>query len=64
MLSCVLMIGLYMWIALYTVTVWGLFLFVLGIQLATVLADLTIDATMASLARQHPKQASETWIRV
>ena len=61
MLSCLLLIGLYTWIAFYPFTVMSIFLFVLGIQLATVIADLVVDATMARLAREHPKEASETW---
>ena len=59
MLSQVLMIGLYMWIAFYPVTVMSIFLFLLGIQLAIAVSDLVVDAATASLAKEHPTKASE-----
>ncbi|CAK9079172.1 Probable folate-biopterin transporter 2 [Durusdinium trenchii] len=57
--ACVFSICLYLWVGFNAVSALGLFAYLTGLNLAIAFADLVIDATAASLAKDHPKAASD-----
>ncbi|CAK9019953.1 unnamed protein product [Durusdinium trenchii] len=57
--ACVFSSFLYLWVGFNAVSALGLYVCMTGLNLSIAFADLVIDATAASLAKDHPKEASD-----